>query len=186
VLHWNRQWKGCLVQRTTLIAAAVIAASAAITTGSAAAGTARPGGYLDSQPANNLAAGVASRFEGFAADSTYAGVVIEETDVRVYVVGRPSPALQATLDRQAAVPIRITHVRTSLAELTSLTLRLNDDSAMLARQGIGMSSWGPDIFRDQVLITLSHYSGAQAAALRSRYGSALIHVETRSVQVSPD
>jgi len=87
----------------------------------------------------------------------------------------------------AAVPSGPPHVVTSSAvtdseALDALTVRLDHDATEWAAHGVILSSWGPDLTLDAVLVHLVHYTPAYAAALVARYGPALmVSTESQSV-----
>lgn len=71
------------------------------------------------------------------------------------------------------VPVSIRTVPNSLASLSSLTSQLDSDAASWANKGIALSSWGPDLNSDLVVVHLQAYSTTAAQQLESTYGPLL-------------
>ena len=48
-----------------------------------------------------------------------------------------------------------------------------------------MSSWGPDVYLNKIVIHLKHYTPARGAYLVHRYGAAALLVSTTSETIVP-
>lgn len=68
------------------------------------------------------------------------------------------------------VPISVNVVPNSLATLQGLTSRLDADQAAWAAKGISLSSWGPDITSDSVVVHLQDYTADSAKQITAAYG----------------
>lgn len=135
----------------------------------------------DQGPAD-AAAGVIDR--GFHSAPDYGGDWLVGAQLRVAVVGQPSPSLQRAITQQRAkvtITIVIVHVAHSYASLFALTQRIGADEPALQRAGIDLSTWGPDAISSTVTIGLRHYSTAKAARLRASYGASWVTVTPHSV-----
>ena len=83
-------------------------------------------------------------------------------------------------DRSLGVPVAYTAVANTWSTLVSLTARIGDDQDSLAAQGVNLSSWGPNVLRNRVVVTLAQYSESAATAVYARYGSDLVYVTPQS------
>lgn len=106
----------------------------------------------------------------------YAGYRIVSYGIEVDVVGKPTAAERAIVVRDAPryrgkdIPIRFRSVRYSEKELQALTQRITGDLAYWQKQGMSLTTWGPEIVSNTVQICLAHYTPGYRDALRSRYG----------------
>ncbi len=136
--------------------------------------------YAKNVAANRRAAEVASQFvPAIEKDSSYGGVTIVASGLRVAVAGTPSPEVaEAVAGMRKTVPVTVWSVEHSLSELKALTDRIDGDP--WAEKGINLSSWGPDEETNVVVITLTKYSPQAAKQLADAYGSDWIRVSKRS------
>ncbi|HST46899.1 hypothetical protein [Jatrophihabitans sp.] len=155
----------------------------------------RAGGvdYAEDQKANFAASqlgqallNVIPRFDG------YAGLQILRYGIEVDTAGSPDPQLRAAVTRAVQryryqgreIEVRYRLVRYSERELKAVVQRIRADDDDLAKQGIELSSWGPDITTNKVEISLAHYTDAYRDVLLSRYGD-LVTVTPHDVVIKP-
>jgi hypothetical protein len=106
----------------------------------------------------------------------YAGLRIVSYGIEVDVVGEPSPAMHAAVDRDTqryqgnVIPVRYRKVRYPEKELNALKDRLTADRNELETQGIKLTTWGIDIPSNTVQVGLYTYTPGYRAALLARYG----------------
>lgn len=175
----------------------VLATAAFITLGGLAAGpaqaapTAGAGARFGSDPALNFAASsVAQGLTGsIASDASYGGLQITDDGIELSVVGAPSAritnAVAATATASVAalrgvaaapadgrVPIKIRTVAHSMAQLESVTSSIGAD-ATLPASGIDLSSWGPDVVSNTVVVHLRHYIPQAAEIIKAKFGGAV-------------
>lgn len=193
-----------LVRRTIGIAGAVLLLTAVTaglyatlshaksTSASQAGHPGLPGGVDFSQEgdANLAAAGgpLSTHLEAFA---SYAGNQIVSYGIEVDLVGPPTDAIRAVVLRDdpqyqgKPVPVRYRSVRHSWRELQALTDRIAADEADWQKQGIQLSSWGPEINSNTVRISLEHYTKAYRDALIGHYGN-VVSVDPHDVVLVGD
>lgn len=113
---------------------------------------------------------------GLDAFASYAGYQIVSYGYEVDLVGPPTAAIRAVVDRNdpeykgKPIPVRYRSVRHSLRELQALTKRITADDGHWQDQGIELSSWGPDIDSNTVQIRMTHYTKHYRDALIAHYG----------------
>jgi hypothetical protein len=149
--------------------------------------------YATDQAANFAAAAVSDRLQPVLSDVVlhphFAGIQITPAGLEISLSGAATAAEQALAQDSAVqtaafaawkvpagqgqVPVVFRPVPNSWATLNSLTGTLNADAASWAAKGVQLSSWGPDVSSNSVVVHLESYSDAAAAALTSKYGSAI-------------
>jgi hypothetical protein len=114
-------------------------------------------------------------------DPTYGGMKIVRQGIEVDVVGRGSDALSAAIAKaKKSVPVQTKAVKHSWQALQVLTSRLNKDQPMWRTKGVLLSMWGPDVSTNRVMVWLSKYDDAAAAALTATYGADRVVVSRES------
>jgi hypothetical protein len=102
----------------------------------------------------------------------------------VYVVPGQDAAFLAALPPVTNTPAGRSYivkpVTNSWAVMDSLTQKIAVDSESLTKLGIELSSWGPDVRSNRVLISMRRYNSSQARYLVQRYGRTLVAVSTIS------
>lgn len=106
----------------------------------------------------------------------YAGLRIVSYGIEVDVVGEPSAAIRAAVDRYTqryqgnVIPVRYRKVRYTEKDLKALSDRISADRDEWARQGIELTTWGMAVSSNTVEIGLYTYTPDYRAALVARYG----------------
>jgi hypothetical protein len=133
-----------------------------------------------------LAAEVADRLTPLIRhDPTYAGLAIHGRGLQVWAVGGGSAKLRAAVRAVTEVPVQIITARNSERTLTLLIRQVTHDAANLRKHDVDLSSWGPDVYLNKVVIHLKHYTPARAAYLVQRYGAVALMVSTESETITP-
>jgi hypothetical protein len=107
----------------------------------------------------------------------YAGLQIVSYGVEVDVVGEPSAAMRAAVDRDAlryqgnVIPVHYRKVLNTEKDLKALSDRIFADREEWANQGIQLSSAYIDLATNTLRIDLSHYTDAYRDALIAKYGN---------------
>jgi len=125
--------------------------------------------------------------EALGSDKTYGGVEIQRSGVLFYYVGRPSAAYAARL---AALPKTLVWNTNSFTSLNSLTAQIDADAEKWKREGVILSSWGPNLAANHVTLTLALSTSklsyrVQAAKLLDAYGKHILQVADRPGTVVP-
>ncbi len=111
--------------------------------------------------------------------AVYGGVaaVNHGQDLNVYLVGVPSAAVAAAI-RGDAPTSRVHFVDTphSLAQLMALRDRVRDDVPVLAKDGIDITSWGPDVWTGKEQVTVYNLTSPVSATLTDRYGVDIVEL----------
>jgi hypothetical protein len=115
------------------------------------------------------AAGLEIVLSGAPTEAARAAVAAAQADEARTFVAYRVPA------STGPVPISFRVVAHSRAVLNGLTAQLTADAHRWNARGIALSSWGPDLSSDKVLVHLLHYSAAAAHELEAGYG-ALVQV----------
>jgi hypothetical protein len=114
-------------------------------------------------------------------DTSFGGLRVKsDGSVEVSVAGKPSARLT---DLIAAVPggrVTVRKVAHSWGSLTSLTKRLDHAEKKLRDRGIDLSSWGPGVEENAVVVMLKKYSKAQESALKEEFAGEPVSVELES------
>ncbi len=118
-------------------------------------------------------------------DPTYAGMALHGRGLQVWAVGGGSAKLRAAVAAVDEVRVQIITARHSARDLSAVIRQLSHDRAALGHRGIELSSWGPDLYGNIVVVGLRHYSPARAAYLVQRYGADLLTVTPRSEVIVP-
>jgi hypothetical protein len=106
----------------------------------------------------------------------YAGLRIVSYGIEVDVVGKPSPAMHAAVERDTqryqgnVIPVRYRKVRYTEKELKALQDQITADRNEWLTQGIELTTWGVDVPSNTVQIGLATYKLGYRAALLARYG----------------
>jgi hypothetical protein len=121
----------------------------------------------------------------------YAGLRIVSYGIEVDVVGEPSAAIRAAVDRDtqryqgSVIPVRYRKVLNTEKELKALSDRISADREEWTRQGIELTTWGIAVSSNTVEIGLHTYTPDYRAALLARYGDR-ISVTPYDVRTSLD
>jgi hypothetical protein len=118
-------------------------------------------------------------------DPTYAGMALHGRGLQVWAVGSGSAQLRAAVAAVHQVRVQIITARHSAREMSAVIRQLSHDRPALKSRGIELSSWGPDLYANIVVVGLRHYSPARAAYLVHRYGADLLTVTPRSEVIVP-
>ena len=183
--EWSRRKHGITVASGVFVL--IVGLSVAVpTSASAAPGNPSSVDYQKSLADNDRARQLAEDLEArLGAASNYAGIRITPSGIEVLTVGSPTlaegeavtSATSATKSTGTTptdtVPVTFRQVGYPLSELTSITQRLDADSAELAAGGIRLSSWGPVQGDNRVVVHLEQYSDTAAQQLEARYGPAV-------------
>jgi hypothetical protein len=76
-------------------------------------------------------------------------------------------------------------VRHSWAELTALTDRLNSAAGQLRERGVTMTTWGPDVLSNRVVVTFDRYSQSAEEELRAAFPGEPLMVSAEGVVPDP-
>jgi hypothetical protein len=156
--------------------------------------------YSSDQTANAVAAQVGSvLMESLQDSSGYAGVRITEQGLILSVTDAPtSDVKQKIVDAQtvgqalsissggpssSAVPVQAEIVKYTDVELTAVTDQISTDAANWREQGVNLTSWGPDVESNTVLISLENCSSDASARLLATYGD-IVSVDTTSTSAT--
>jgi hypothetical protein len=101
------------------------------------------------------------------------------------LAGAPDDPVKARVrevqaDVAPSLPVTYESVARSAADLDALTSQILADAPGWAKNGIELSTWGPDAATNTVLVTLKDYDPESAALIADRYGSD-VSVSTASV-----
>ena len=156
----------------------------------ASAGLSSSLNYATNLQANRTADQAAELYEpAIEHDATFGGLVITDSGLRMDVVkdgastagvalARSGTLTSARTNMAAMVPVTLRMVNNSLADLQSLTATLDKAAETWKAKGVVMSSWGPDLDSNKVLVTLQTYSSDAAAQLIATYGSSVLAVSS--------
>jgi hypothetical protein len=106
----------------------------------------------------------------------YAGLRIVSYGIEVDVVGKPSAAMHAVVDRDTqqyqgnVIPVRYRKARYTERELKALQDQITADRNEWLTQGIELTTWGVDVPSNTVQIGLATYTPGYRIALHARYG----------------
>lgn len=137
-----------------------------------------PPNYSTDRAANFAAADVAEALDkALSPLSTFAGVMIDPAGITIREVGddqdlRSAAALALSIGGDV-IPLTYVQVSRSMNDLAALTKTLDDTQATWATEGVALTSWGPDVTSNTVLIHVAHYSADVAAKLTAAYGNAI-------------
>lgn len=147
--------------------------------------------YSTSDSLNFAARAVAEALtEKVQGEAGFAGIQITNTGVELDHVGPPTTQVSEAIAASAGVaanlltsapgapadgrvPVVVRLVKRTLAQMASITGQIDTDQSRLKTEGIVLSSWGPDITSNTVVVHLSNYSPANAALITARYGDAV-------------
>jgi hypothetical protein len=134
-----------------------------------------PNPYLTPNGLTPFGAALRSRISEFGGeyfDQQADGAVVVLVTSDVAGVARTlAPVLGPLADH-----LRVVQVAHNYAELASLSARIASDFSWLKQQGIPVSSFGPDVRENAVVVRTSAPTGPVAAALAARYPAAPIRV----------
>ncbi|WP_157887889.1 hypothetical protein [Frondihabitans sp. PAMC 28766] len=118
--------------------------------------------------------------------ANYAGSQVTSDGLEIEIAGAPTLVETSMVSADLAneinligdysvnsIPIAFRQVQHAQSELKSLTDAITSDKAYWSSQGVGLSSWGPDVQSNTVKVWLTNYSDAAAAEIQTRYGSAV-------------
>jgi len=155
--------------------------------------------YLRDQERNHQAALFAQDVQAsLESQADFGGLRITSDGVEISTVGSPADSVRSAVaeaaknrhaDQMGAVggvvqevPVIYREVKHSMAELNSLTSRIDSEQMGLSQQGLTLASWGPDVVDNVVVVHLRQYSQDVAKQLEARYGDA-VRVATESQDV---
>ncbi len=158
--------------------------------GVASAAPAVPADFRSDKASNLRASLYADDLRSLIEDAgNFAGVRITSAGVEVSVVGEASTAERDAVSAAAkvshagvladgsdvvgSVPVTFRRVKNTLTTLTDVTGQLGADNASLRAAGIALSSWGPVVQDNKVVVHLEEYSEKAAAELVAKYGDAV-------------
>jgi hypothetical protein len=130
----------------------------------------------DSSPDQHEADLVATSLsEQLARNSSWGGVVVDGTTVRVRLTSSPAPELERTLRsaNSEAVPVTFDVVKYTAEELDGVIEEITADSEWFAEQGIEPTMWGVDPRENAVYLEVASLSPEVSMLLSERYGAAV-------------
>lgn len=121
---------------------------------------------------------------GAAHAQSYGGLFLSGRYVYVELVGDAAAEL-ADIRRGVSDPQSVRAVRAeyTFAQLQAMVDRISADQAWVKAQGIQMSAWGPDPYRNRVGVKLTRDDAHWRSLLTSRYGGAMLRFDVQAYAV---
>lgn len=116
--------------------------------------------------------------------NSWGGAIIDSksNSVTEYIVKADLPTIQTAVASYAqsignASTVSFVPVTHNFAFLDSLTQAISNDDTALAKEGVDLREWGPDMASNRVYVKVADYSSASAQVLEDAYGAGNVLVQ---------
>jgi hypothetical protein len=142
--------------------------------------------YRNDPSANASAAELIDDVEPtFRHDQTFGGIAIVSGGTEIAVVGEPSAALAARVERlRESIPVAVRPVNNSLDKLLDVRDVIAKDLPVWSKRGVDLSVWGPRYGANKVYVAMSKYTKSNEEAILASYGPESVYVDHNDIETA--